>query len=119
MTRDKIKSISLNDVKGGSVILRDNASTRILGKVLVSLDNEKGKDKYVLFVEGSKHDILSVSQMVDNGHEVIFSYKGCKIRKEQSRILMAKANRTSRKVYVLNKGKGTDDCMSVLYLLSY
>lgn len=36
-----------------------------------------------MFVEGLKHNIISGSQMVDNEHKVIFSSKGCKIRKEE------------------------------------
>lgn len=32
MIGDKIKFISLKDVKGGSIILRDNTTTRVMGK---------------------------------------------------------------------------------------
>jgi hypothetical protein len=42
----------------------DNASARIVGKGIISLDNGKTKTHNVLYVEGLKHDFLSVIQML-------------------------------------------------------
>jgi hypothetical protein len=47
---------------------------------MVSLSNGKGKAQNVLFVDGLKHNLLSVSQMCDKGCEVLFTAKDCKIK---------------------------------------
>lgn len=54
MTGDKRQFLSLKEFKGGSVTLGDNTSYRIVGKRIVTLNNEKVKAQYVLFVKGSK-----------------------------------------------------------------
>ena len=47
---------------------------------MVSLNNGKGKTQDVLFVDGLKHNILSVSKVCDRGCEVVFNSKECKIK---------------------------------------
>ena len=59
--------ISLKKEKGGNFTFGDNVSTKIIGKAIVSLDNKKVGAKYVLLVEGLKHNLLNVSQMCDQG----------------------------------------------------
>jgi hypothetical protein len=39
MTRDQNKFLTLKEEKGGTITVGDNASTRIVGKGTVSLDN--------------------------------------------------------------------------------
>jgi hypothetical protein len=51
---------------------------------MVILINGKGKAQDVLFVEGLKHNILSVSQVCDRGCEVVFTSKDCKIKSVNS-----------------------------------
>jgi hypothetical protein len=46
-----------------------------------------------------KHNILSVSQMCDQGHKVTFDSQKCEIRKEDSRKLVATIARTSTTGY--------------------
>ena len=41
--------------------MENDAPGKIKGKEMVKLSNRKGKDQYVLFVDGLKHNILSVS----------------------------------------------------------
>jgi hypothetical protein len=48
-----------------------------------------------------KHNILSVSQMCDQGHKITFDSQNCEIRKEGSIKLIATVARTSSKIYVL------------------
>jgi hypothetical protein len=48
MTWDHNKFITLKEEKGGNVTFGDNASTRIVGKCIVSLDNGKTKKMNVL-----------------------------------------------------------------------
>lgn len=55
---------------------RNNSPTTIKGKgSLVS--KKKFKVDNVLFFDGIIHNLLSVSQMCDEGHEVIFGSKNC------------------------------------------
>jgi hypothetical protein len=50
-----------------------------------------------------KHNILSFSQMCDQGHKVIFDSQKCEIRKEGSGKLVATTARTSSNTYVLSE----------------
>jgi hypothetical protein len=56
----------------------------------------------VRLVEDMKHNLLSVSQMCEQGHKVTFNSQKCEIRKEGSGILIATTIRTSRNIYVLS-----------------
>lgn len=71
MTSDKKKFIKLEDWNGGSVRFRDNSSIKIKGKGTLNID-EKLKEKDVYYVEGLKHNLLSVSQMCDKGYKFTF-----------------------------------------------
>ena len=72
---------------------------------MVSLSNGKGKDQDVLFVDGLKHNLLSVSQVCEKGCEVVFTSKDCKIKALSSQQLIAKGIRTENNVYVLKEEK--------------
>jgi hypothetical protein len=100
------KFITLKEEKGGNVTFGDNAYARIFGKGIVSLDDGKTKTQNVLYVEGLKHNLLSISQMCDQGYKLTFHSKGCDIMKACLGILVANANRTPSNVYVLNEVKG-------------
>jgi hypothetical protein len=56
-----------------------------------------------------KHNLLSVSQMCDQGHKVTFDSQKCEIRKEGSGKLVATAARTSSDIYVLSE-IGNEKC---------
>jgi hypothetical protein len=56
-----------------------------------------------------KHNLLSVSQMCDQGHKVTFDSQKCEIRKEDSGKLIATAARTSSNIYVLSE-IGNEKC---------
>jgi hypothetical protein len=56
-----------------------------------------------------KHNLLSVSQMCDQGHKVTFDSQKCEIRKEGSWKLVATAARTSSNIYVLSE-IGNEKC---------
>jgi hypothetical protein len=59
----------------------DNAFARIDGKGTISIDNGKTKTHNVLYVEVLKHNLISVSQMCDQGYNLTFHSKGFEIRK--------------------------------------
>jgi hypothetical protein len=50
-----------------------------------------------------KHNLLSVSQMHEQGHKFTFDSQKCKIRKEGSGKLIATTTRTSRNIYFLSE----------------
>jgi len=56
-----------------------------------------------LVVNRLKKNHLSVSQICDQGHNVVFSTKDCEIRNSSSGELVAKGVRTPNNIYILNK----------------
>jgi hypothetical protein len=109
----------LKEEKGESVTFGDNSSARIVGKVIVSLDDKNTKTHNVLYVEGLKNNLLSVNNMCDQGYNLTFHSKGCEIRKTTSGRLVANENRTSSDVYILDEVKGEKCCMGVISLSSH
>ena len=105
MTGDKSKFLFLSESKSGNVTFGNDAPGKIKGKGMVGLSNGKGKSQYVLFVDGMKHNILSVSQVYDSGCEVFFTSRDCKIKSVPSGQLVAKGIRTENNVYVLKEEK--------------
>jgi len=90
MSRDRSKFHFLKKVKSGHVAFEGSKATRVLGYGKANLGENRTNDKYVWLIEGLKNNILSVSQIVDEGKEVIFNSKGFFIRKEGSKRVIAK-----------------------------
>jgi hypothetical protein len=65
--------------KNGTVTFGNDNSSKILGKGTFSLGNKDVATKNVLLIETMKHNLLSVSQMCDQGHVLTFTSKDCKI----------------------------------------
>jgi hypothetical protein len=105
MTGDKCKFLTLSESKSGNVTFGNDAPGKIKGKGMVRLSNGKGKAQDVLFVEGLKHNLLSVNQVCDRGCEVIFTSKDCRIKYVNSGQLVAKGIRIENNVYVLKEEK--------------
>ena len=89
--------------KGGSVSFEDNKSAKIIGKGKVNLGSQKVITENVLLVEDLKHDLLSVSQLCDQGNTLLFNSHECRIRKEDIDILVETTIKTLNNVYILNK----------------
>jgi hypothetical protein len=98
MTGEKSKSLTLSERKSGIVTFGNDAPAKIKGKGMVRLSNGKGKAQDVLFVEGMKNNLLSVSQVCDRGCEVNFTSKDCRIKSVNSGQLVAKGIRTKNNV---------------------
>jgi hypothetical protein len=56
-----------------------------LEKAQSRIGNKNKKAQNVLLVEDMKHNLLSVSQMCDQGHKVTFDSQKCEIKREGSR----------------------------------
>ena len=65
--------------KIGTVTFSNDNSSNILGKGTVTSGNKDAATKNVLLIENMKHNLLSVSQMCDQGHVLTFTSKDCKI----------------------------------------
>ena len=101
MTGDKQKFTKIQDYDGGSVKFGNNDGAQIVGRGIVSISDNKIRSEDVLYVEGLKHNLLSVSQICDRGHEVIFKKQGCKVRKAKNGRIVVVGSRTSRNLYTL------------------
>jgi hypothetical protein len=91
--------------KGGNVAFGDDSSAKILGEGVVELGRKNVKEKNVLLVEDLKHNLLSVSKMCDQGYTLTFDSRKCKIRENNSGILVATATRRPNNIYILDMKK--------------
>jgi hypothetical protein len=95
--------------KNGSVSFGNDNSSKIIGEGTVRIGNKNEKAQNVLLVEDMKHNLLSVSQMCDQGHKLTFDLEKCEIRKEGSGKLVGTVARTSNNIYVLSE-IGNEKC---------
>jgi hypothetical protein len=72
MTGDKDNFLTLNKERDGSISFWNDNSTKIIGRDVVNLGNKDAREENVLLVEYMKQNILSVSQICDQGHRVAF-----------------------------------------------
>jgi hypothetical protein len=72
MTGDKDKFLTLRKEKDGPVSFGNDNSSKIIGEGTVRIGNKNEKGQNVLLVEDMKHNLLSVSQMCDQGHKLTF-----------------------------------------------
>ena len=75
MIGDRRKFISLRKKEGN--VSFGSGTGKIAGKGTVTLINGKGKAQDDLLVDRLKHNLLSVSQICDQGHKVVFNTKDC------------------------------------------
>jgi hypothetical protein len=119
MIGDKEIFLTLRKERNGSVSFRNDNSSKIIGEGTVRIGNKNEKAQNVLLVENMKHNLLSVSQMCDQGHNVTFNSQKCEIRKEGSGKLVGTVSRTSNNIYVLSEignekcclGKEDESCL--------
>ena len=104
MTRNKNTFQTLQG-KTRTVTFENDNSSKVLGKGTVTLGSKDAVAKNVLLIENMKHNLLSVSQMCDQGHVLMFTSKDCKIRREGLRKLVATASRTPINIYMLDEIK--------------
>ena len=58
-----------------------------------------------MYVDGLKHNLISVSQMCDQGTEVIFRSNGCSVRDLDIGKTVIKGIRTSNNLYIFKEGQ--------------
>ena len=79
MTGDKSNFLSLERKNGSCVTFGNNEKGWIKGIGTVGKKNS-AQIKNVQYVVGLKHNLLSVSQLTDNGYEVLFKSDSCIIK---------------------------------------
>ena len=72
ITGDRDMFLTLRKERDGSVSFRNDDSAKIIGKDKFKIGNKNTKEENVLLVQYMKHNLLSVSQMCDQGHKVTF-----------------------------------------------
>ena len=97
--------------KTGTVTFGNDNSSKILGKGTITLGNKDTIANNVLLIENMKHNLLSVSQMCDQGHVLTFTLKDCKIQREELGKLVATAYRTPNNIYMLDEMKRERCCL--------
>ena len=70
MTGNSKLFLSLAKYDGGKVTFGDNGKGKVCG--IGTIGNKKFQLKDVLLVKGLKHNLLSISQLCDNGYDVHF-----------------------------------------------
>ena len=105
MTSDKEKLHSYNALeKEKNVSFGNDTLAVIKGKGFVFL-KEKVKARNVMYVDGLKHNLLSVSQMCDQGNELVFQSNGCVVRELDTGETMIKGIRNPNNLYILKRGQ--------------
>jgi len=79
MTGDRHCFISFIKKEGGAVTFGNNDKGQIKGKGIIGKNNS-AKIEDVQYVEGLKHNLLSISQLCDSGFEVIFKPNICEVK---------------------------------------
>ena len=59
----------------------NDGSSNVIGSGTVTLGSKYALAKNVLLVENMKHNLLSVGQMCDQGHTILFNSTKCEIGK--------------------------------------
>jgi hypothetical protein len=77
MISDRDNFLTLRKERDGLVSFRNDDSAKIIRKGTVRIGNKNTKVENVLLVEYLKHNLLSVSQMCDQGHKVTFDSQKC------------------------------------------
>lgn len=103
MTQDKRKFVSLDKNKTRNVTFRNDVVGRIRGKVTASLNNGRGKAWDIVFLDGMKQNLLSVSQMCHRGCDVVFRAQDCEIKSTTIGKVLAKGVRTENNLYILKE----------------
>jgi hypothetical protein len=103
MIGDKDMFLMLKKEKDGFVSFWNDNLARIIGKGTIKIESKDAMEENVLLVKDMKHNLLSVSQMCDQGCIIVFDSKKWETRKAESDKLVATTVRTPRNIYVLNE----------------
>ena len=110
MSGDKSLFSELVSYDGGTMKFENNENAAIVEKGNVSAG--AGIIQNVLYAKGLRHSLLSVSQICDMSHTVMFKKDGVEIRETCKGKLVVGGSRTLRNLYTLAE-LSSDQCMHV------
>jgi len=99
MTGDKQSFLSFTKKEGGLVTFGNNEKSQIKGIGVIGKINS-AKIENVRYVEGLKHNLISISQLCDSGLEVTFKPHTCEVRQGSSGKILFTRSR-NKNVYIL------------------
>lgn len=105
MTGYNSKCITFTDWNGGVIKFGDKSSVKIQVKGPLSI-NDTLKLHNVWYVEKLEYNLLSVSQLCENGYLVNFNAHGCEIKEINLGRLIVEGNRIENNLYDLREVKG-------------
>ena len=103
MTGNKNIFAFLDDSFQSAVKIGDDKRLQVKGKGDILVQTKKGVRRItdVFYVPGLKHNLLSVGQLLQKGHNVVFKDDVCEI-KGRDGVLVAKVKMTPNKMFLLN-----------------
>ena len=117
ITGNKEQFYKLDAKDGGHVTFGDNAKGKIIG--IREIGNPQSLTiHHVLFVDGFKHNLLSISQLCDIGNKVIFYPKNCFVSSlDEDKVIFSGERVENVYVIDLNKinNKDVKCLMSIFY----
>src|ERR1044072_1275253 len=97
---------------GGVVGFGGNQKGKIIGSGTIGY-GKSSSIKNVILVEGLMHNLLSISQLADNGYDVIFNQKSCKVisQKDGSILFNGKRKNNIYKISIYHLEKQNTKCL--------
>ena len=115
MTGNETLFLSLEEGKGGMVAFGGGKKGQIRDSGKIGRSDEHSIDK-VYYVEGLRHNLLSISQLCDKGNKVIFRSTGVEVINLNTQKLVLTGKR-DKHVYTVDTSTISDKnlvCLSVL-----
>ena len=81
----------------------NDGSSNFIGSSTITLESKDVLAKNVLLVENMNHNLLSVGQMCNQGHTILFNSTKCEIRKGVYGEIVATAIQAPNDIYVLDE----------------
>ena len=110
MTGDKTKFCLLTESEGGQVTLGENSKGKIISSEKVSKNLSSCIDD-VMLVEGLTYNLLSISQLCDKGHKVLFATKAWTIFQPNSEVVKFTGKRVNN-MYMIDLDDPVHDNLS-------
>ena len=86
MTGDMKKFINLKSQDGGIFRVGNNATCQVKGIGSINFDGKTNIED-VYFLDGLKHNLLSVGQLVDKGYQLQFIENACMVRDKDVKVI--------------------------------
>ena len=86
MTGDMNKFVNFKSQDGGIVRVGNNVACQVKGFISITLDG-KNNIEDVYFVDGLKHTLFSVVQLVDKDYQLQFMKKICMIKDKYGKVI--------------------------------